>query len=390
MLLGALAFIALFVFAIGFHEFGHYITARWAGIKVSKFFIGFGPTLWSTRRGAMERVLVTHGGGEQVVERPETEVGIKLLPLGGFVRVLGMSPFEHLEPEELPRSFRAAPAYKRVIVLAAGSATHFITAFFVLFMIFSVVGIPDETAPLPVVDGISREVAGKPAPALQAGIKPGDRIVAVDGRPVRSWNDVKTAIASNPRRAISVRLRPRSGAERTVTITPAADRDEKGQIIGRIGILPAVRTTRLGPFAGLSRSASLMAEISKSFAGAAPKAFAPRNLGIVPGSKPGQDRALSIYGAGWIAASLAATGQVAIFLFFYAQLNVFVGIFNMLPLPPLDGGNLLLVIVEKIRGKPVEGRVLLPIMAVVTSLLIFLGLSLLFQDIFSPIRSPFQ
>src|SRR5207249_6306502 len=114
-LLGVVAFIVLILFAILFHEFGHYVTARWAGIKVSKFFIGFGPTLWSYRRGRVETFVGPNGAIER---RPETEYGIKALPIGGFVKIVGMSPFEDLSPEDEPRSFNAVPRWKRAIVLA--------------------------------------------------------------------------------------------------------------------------------------------------------------------------------------------------------------------------------------------------------------------------------
>src|SRR5712692_5218282 len=123
---GALAFVVLIIFAVFFHELGHYVTARWAGIKVSKFFIGFGPTLWSVRRGRVETFVGRSGAIEQ---RPETEYGIKLLPLGGFVKIVGMSVIEEVAPEDEPRAFNSAPRWKRAIVLTAGSATHFVTAF---------------------------------------------------------------------------------------------------------------------------------------------------------------------------------------------------------------------------------------------------------------------
>src|SRR5437879_12731392 len=100
-LLGALAFVVLILFAILFHEFGHFLTARWAGIKVSKFFIGFGPTLWSVRRGRPETV--PGAGGTQVITRPETEYGVKAFPLGGFVKIVGMSPMEAVDPADEPR-----------------------------------------------------------------------------------------------------------------------------------------------------------------------------------------------------------------------------------------------------------------------------------------------
>ena len=139
--LSLFAFVVLLLFAIFFHEFGHFITARWAGIKASKFFIGFGPTIWSTRRGRIETLVGPDGA---TISRPETEVGIKAFPIGGFVKIVGMSPAEEVAPEDVPRSFNAAPRWKRAIVLVAGSASHFVTAFVVLFLILTIGGVPHQ------------------------------------------------------------------------------------------------------------------------------------------------------------------------------------------------------------------------------------------------------
>ena len=380
--LGAIAFVVLLLFAILFHEFGHYITARWAGIKVSKFFIGFGPTLWSYRRGRVETVVGPNG---LIEHRPETEYGVKALPIGGFVKVVGMSPFEELQPEDEPRSFGAAPIWKRAIVLAAGSATHFITAFLVLYIIFAGVGIQDPTKATLTVSEVSPQVAGQASPASKAGLRPGDRIVSIDGRPISKWTQVRDDIRSHLGRSMTLTVN-RHGTEMTVVLTPAPEVQD-GKRVGVIGVLPTFTKERLNPVRAVGRSASEIGSLATSFFHTAPKAFAPSTLGLT-GGKPSNQRPFSILGAGRIAAELVGHGQIAIFLFLFVQINVFIAIFNMVPLPPLDGGHLLTLLIEKIRGKALDPRALLPVMAVVFSILMLLAVLLVYYDIVSPVHIP--
>src|SRR5947199_2828072 len=153
-----LAVIFAIIAIVMLHELGHFMTAKWAGMKVTEYFFGFGPKLWSIRKG-------------------ETEYGIKALPLGGYVRITGMNSLEQVDPADEPRSFRQQSFPKRVIVLVAGSFTHFLMAFVLLFLVWAAVGVPKSTLS---VGGIYR-LQGE-SPAAKAGFKVGDRILAVDGR----------------------------------------------------------------------------------------------------------------------------------------------------------------------------------------------------------------
>lgn len=385
-LVGVVLFVVLLLLAIGFHEFGHFITARWSGIKVSRFFIGFGPTLWSTRRGRTEVVEDEESG--ELTERPETEYGVKALPLGGFVKILGMGTFdlpEDLPPEDRPRSFQAAPAWKRAIVLAAGSVTHFILAFVVLFVMFTLVGLPGGPAQ-PTVSQVEQEVEGRPSPASEAGLRPGDEIVAVDGEGVAEWSQLVETVQANPGERLSLTI-VRDGDRRELTITPAAV-EEEGERIGLIGVFPTAATERIGPVDGLLRSGGTIGDVVVAVVQIAPEAFSPENLGLVPGQEPSDQRGVSVVGAGQISADLIGSGQFALFLGLFAQINIFIALFNLLPLPPLDGGHLLVLGIEKVRGKAVSPRALLPVMAIVTSLLIALAALLVFQDIVSPVQLP--
>ncbi len=381
--LGIAAFVVLLLFAIFFHEFGHYITARWAGIKVSKFFIGFGPTIWSVRRGREETVT---GDDGVIITRPETEYGVKAFPIGGFVKVVGMSPFEEVPEEDQPRAFGAAPRWKRAIVLGAGSVTHVISAFVFLLIIFSVVGLPDPDRRTQTIESVLLEDDGEPTPAAKAGLKPGEEIVAIDGRPQRSGNDLVRTLRANPGEELSLTVRGKDGQTRTVDVRTTAD-TEGGKKVGRIGVFLRGETTRLNPIAATRASTRAMGELFTGFVQQAPRAFSPATLGL-SGDGPSEERPFSIIGAGRLAVDLAVEGQIAVFLFLFVQINIFVGVFNMLPLPPLDGGHLLVLLIEKIRGKPVDQRALVPVMAVVLSILALLALLLVYYDIVSPVSLP--
>ncbi len=156
------------------HELGHYLTARWSGMKVTQFFIGFGPRIWSFHRG-------------------ETEYGIKALPVGAYVRIIGMNNLDPVEPVDEPRSFREKSFPKRMLVMCAGSMSHFIQAFVLLVILLGVVGVPGGTLTRNADEWTIGKVTPHSAAAL-AGLQPGDRIVALDGTPVSHWFAITEAM----------------------------------------------------------------------------------------------------------------------------------------------------------------------------------------------------
>jgi membrane-associated protease RseP (regulator of RpoE activity) len=384
--IGIVAFCVMILFAIFFHELGHFVTARWARIKVSKFFIGFGPTLWSVRRGLEETVTVEERGQLKTITRPETEYGVKALPLGGFVKIVGMSPLEEVPPEDQPRAFASVPHWKRAIVLAAGSATHFITAFFVLFIIFTGVGIPDPSKPTLTVEAVQTEIQGKPSPAARAGLEPGDEILEVDGRRVERFQEVRAAIRSGGGKPVALVVRKESGETRRLEIRPVIDKSVDAPI-PVIGIYPHNQLTRQNPARAVVSTSRTVVNLMRSFFDRVPDAFSPRSLGLTGGG-PSEDRPFSIIGAGKIAGDLASRGSILDFLFLFVQINIFIAVFNMLPLPPLDGGHLLVLLIEKIRGRPLSPRAIMPVAAVVLSILLLLGVLLAYYDVVQPPQLP--
>src|SRR5438270_3756209 len=150
------------------HEFGHFVTAKWAGMKVTEYFFGFGPRLWSIRKG-------------------ETEYGIKAVPLGGYVRIIGMNNLEHVDPADEARAYRQKSYPRRLSVAVAGSFMHFLLAFILLMVLWTSIGVPDKVT---TSIGEIFKVKGKPSPAQVAGLQPNDRILAVDGRVITKWDQL--------------------------------------------------------------------------------------------------------------------------------------------------------------------------------------------------------
>ena len=384
--IGVFAFVVLLRFAIFFHELGHFVTARWAGIKITKFFIGFGPTIWSMRRGRPETVTIERRGALQTVTRPETEYGVKALPLGGYVKIVGMSPLEEVAPEDEARAFASVPAWKRAIVLAAGSATHFVTAIVVLWFIFVAIGIPNPDKPTLTIDAVQTEIEGKPSPASKADLEPGDRILAVNGTAVDDFQDVRDAVRGGGGKPVTLEIRKDDGRTVRTSITPVLDESVKPPV-AVIGIYPENELARQNPARAIVSTGRAIGNLMTSFFARVPDAFSASSLGLT-GKGPSQDRPFSIIGAGKIAGDLASQGSILDFLFLFVQINIFIAVFNMLPLPPLDGGHLLVLGIEKIRGKPLSPRAIMPVAAVVLSVLLLLGVLLAYYDIVQPPQLP--
>ena len=374
--LGVLAFIEVVLVVIFFHELGHFATAKWFGIKVEEFFIGFGPRVWSFRKG-------------------ETEYGVKAIPAGGYVRIAGMNPFQETAPEDLPRTFGAKPPWQRAVVLVAGSLTHFILALLLLAVYFGAIGVPARVTPR--VATVEARLDGRPSPAMQAGLRPGDEFVSVDGRPVTDYDEFVEYTRSRVGRAIEVVV-DRDGQRITRAVTPVLAEVE-GQQVGRLGVIltggTVMQRDRVGLFTAIGRSGSTVGEMVAESVRAMGRIFSPEGLGRIGrqifGEEPRDvDDAAGVVGAARLSGQAVSAGAFDVLFFLFAGFNVFVGLLNLLPLPPLDGGHLAVVGVEKLTKRRVDVRRLLPITALVVAFLLLFFVSLLYLDVVRPLPNPFQ
>jgi membrane-associated protease RseP (regulator of RpoE activity) len=391
-LLGAVAFILALLLSVVLHEAGHFLTARRFGMKASQFFVGFGRTLWSRRRG-------------------ETEYGIKSIPLGGFVKIVGYTPLEPVDPADEPRAFYRQPAGKRAAVIVAGVVMNFLLAFVLLFVLAAAVGIPDADRATTVVRRVSPCVSATTAttactprdpesPSKKAGLRVGDRVVSFAGRPVPDWAALSAAITdSKPGDTVTV-LIERHGVRRTLTATIAA-LDGRGYF----GLEPEPLVRVHGPvesgrFAArfTGRLVVSIAQIAVDIPHAIPKLFSP-DRASTPGGQAG-----SIVGGAEASGQVFASGdswrsKIGMFVLLVASLNLFVGLLNLLPLLPLDGGHLAVVCYERLkaavyraRGRPDPGPVdmtkLMPLTYVAVLLLIGLGVLLILADVINPLKMP--
>jgi membrane-associated protease RseP (regulator of RpoE activity) len=394
MIVGIVAFVVVLLASVMIHEAGHFATARAFGMKATEFFVGFGPTLWSRRRG-------------------ETEYGVKAIPAGGFVKIVGMTDLEEIDPADEPRAFYRQPAWQRAIVLAAGSFMHFVIALVLLVIVFAILGTPTTTTTIasvapciptdPAVTACTSSDAD--SPALAAGLQSGDTVVAYDGETIDDWEQLQAAIRASGGREVDVVVE-RSGDQKTLTLTPVL-RERDGEQIGLVGLTPQIGAERQGPVEAVGTSVTEVGNLTvATFQGlAAIPAAVPALLNSTFGAEERSvDGLVGPVGIARISGEVVEGGaplalRIGSFLAIMAGINVFVGIFNLLPLLPLDGGHLAVLGFERARaaiyrllGRPDPGRVdltrLLPAAYLVIALFIGLSVLLLVADVLNPVTLP--
>jgi membrane-associated protease RseP (regulator of RpoE activity) len=399
-LLGIVLFALLIFVSVCLHEAGHMLTAKRFGMKVTRYFAGFGPTLFSFRRG-------------------ETEYGLKALPLGGFVKIVGMTPQDDdVAPEDEPRAMWRFPVWKRTVVMAAGSVTHFLLAFVLMWVLFAFVGTPmSEAASLkqpatitlgPCVPATDTQTAcqpgDRPSPAARAGLHDGDTVVALNGTPTPTYQDLLTTIRSAKAGPATVTYK-RDGVTRTVDVTlvpwlrhSADDPKAPPKTVAALGVGQTVPMVTYGPVDSVGRSASLAGQM---FTGvvhglAQVPQKVPALWNSLSGAKRDPNTPVSMVGASRLGGEAASHGQWAFFLYLLIMINFFVGIFNLLPLLPLDGGHIAIAWFERIRAwfyarmrRPDPGRVdyykLMPVTYVVIFIVGGFSLLTIAADIVNPI-----
>jgi membrane-associated protease RseP (regulator of RpoE activity) len=391
-LIGWVIFIVALLFSVMLHETGHFVMAKKFGMKATRYFVGFGPTIWSITRG-------------------ETEYGIKALPLGGFVKIIGMHSLDDVDdPQDEPRSFRRQPAWQRIVVLCAGSFMHFVLAFVLIFSLALGIGIEDTTqlaavspcvaSSVTALDNGTCTASDKPSPAKLAGLRAGDEIIAFNGKPMSTYDQLGSAISqARPGSKASITVR-RDGKTLTLHTTLASVRGRSGAYLGIVetpfqsaGPLQAVA------YAGSAFSQVVTGSIQEvgALPAALPKLFNKKDRATSAGGQ-----VTSVVGAAEatgqaVAANIGWQYKVSFVLLLIASLNIFVGIFNMLPLLPLDGGHVAVIVWERIRawfarlrGRPDPGLVdmakLLPVSLSIFMVLMLFGVVLVLADIVNPVN----
>ena len=395
-LIGWVIFLVALLFSVMLHETGHFVMAKKFGMKVTRYFVGFGPTLWSIRRG-------------------ETEYGIKALPVGGFVKIIGMHSLDDVEdPADEPRSFRRQPAWQRIVVLCAGSFMHFVLAFLLIFGLALGIGISnDNTTQLGTVSTCVAAnttqlnngtcTASDPAsPAKLAGLRVGDQVTAFNGKPVSNWTQLGNAIRKAPAGSTAEITVKRDGRTLTLHATLATVSGRGGAYLG---IAPTVVFQPANPIRAIEYTGSAFGQVISGSAQAAaalpealPKLFgSAKERASTPGGQVTSVVGLANDTGQALAADVGWQFKVSFVLLLIASLNIFVGVFNMLPLLPMDGGHVAAIVWERIRawfarlrGRPDPGLVdiakLLPVSFSVFAILIIVSVAVVLADIVNPLN----
>jgi membrane-associated protease RseP (regulator of RpoE activity) len=442
--LGALLFVLAILASIALHELGHMIPAKRFGGKVTQYFIGFGPTVWSTQRG-------------------ETEYGVKAIPLGGYVKIVGMLPpgaadladevtvdaygntvtkvrksntglftqlisdaraaeWELVGPEDSDRLFYKMPWWKKVVVMAGGPTVNILIAFLVFWAIFATYGNAAEARPdagPPVLAEVSDCVipyeeqrlectdADPVSPAFEAGLQPGDIITSFNGVAVTDWDQLRELIRDNADGQAVIGYERDGEAltgttSTTVELRPESEDDRTLREVGFLGVTPTTHLESGGPLYTVQQMDEMAVETVKAMANLPGKVWGVAKA-IVGIQERDQDSPVSIVGgsrfSGEIVSSneLEVTEKVVFFGSLVAGFNFFIGMFNFIPLLPLDGGHIASALWEAIRrgfarlfGRPDPGYVdaakLLPVAYVVASCLLVLSLVLIVGDLVVPVR----
>jgi membrane-associated protease RseP (regulator of RpoE activity) len=379
LLLGALAwwswwsfvFVVLLLLCIFLHEAGHFVTARLTGMKATQFFLFMGPKLWSFRRG-------------------ETEYGVRAYPVGAFVRIIGMNNLDEVDPADEPRAYRNQTYPRRMLVICAGSLMHMVIAIALLFGVYSLKG---ELLPSDQVSIID-VVAG--SPAAGAGLLADDVVVSVDGRPVSTADQFVRQIQSHSPGDQATLIVARDGVQQSIQVGLGSN-PNAGPDFGKAYI--GTRSGELNTWHGMSVTRAATHSITGLGDGlwasvdGVVKVLNPVNIFThVSGSNTDQStQPTTVVGVSRFSDVVGGETGLGGVLIMLAGVNVFVGLLNLFPILPFDGGHAAIATYERLRsrkGQPAyraDIAKMVPVALTMMALLAFLMLAGLYLDIAKPI-----
>ncbi len=442
---GLVTFFVAILASIGLHELGHMVPAKKFGGKVTQYFIGFGPTVWSRQIG-------------------ETEYGVKAIPLGGYVKIVGMLPpgaedlveeiehdasgaqvlkvrksntgmftqlisdaraaeWELVKPEDSERLFYKMAWWKKVVVMAGGPSVNIAIAFFLFWGVFSTYGQQSVEPDVgqPVLQSVSECVlpyteegractpSDPPSPAAAAGLRPGDTITTFNGASVTGWDQLRELIRDNAGGNVDIGYlregQTLSGTtSTTVQARPTSATDETLTQVGFLGVTPTARvvTETGGPIYTVRQMGTMFVDTAQALVTLPAKVYAVGEA-IVGVKDRAADSPVSIVGGGRLAGettssdALDTSSKLVFLVMLVAGFNFFIGVFNFIPLLPLDGGHIASALweavrraVARVRGRPDPGYVdaarLLPVAYVVASALLVMGVVLIVGDLVVPLH----
>jgi membrane-associated protease RseP (regulator of RpoE activity) len=371
---GTLAIVLFFIGVLAIiliHEAGHSVAARAFGFKVQEYFVGFGPRLWSFRRG-------------------EIEYGLKAILIGGYVKIAGMNPYETVAPEDVPRAYGSKPIWQRALVIFAGPGTHFVLGALLFTVVVLLYGDPNTTKPI--VGSIEQTIDGKVAPSVTAHLQPGDVIVGVDGLQEPSLERLRAFTTDwanqNPGSPLALTIE-RNDQIVHVSVTPVLSTPPGEQEArGLIGFAPG--NERPGLIGSVETGFVLVGQTVSDSIRQLGHIFGPGGIGRVfsllftNAPRQGND-ATSFVGVGQQVGAAGAEGDWYLVLLYLSYVTVFIGLVNLVPLPPFDGGHLSVLAIEKIRGKTIDMRKLIPITVAVMGFFVLFVMAAVFLDIVKPL-----
>jgi membrane-associated protease RseP (regulator of RpoE activity) len=361
-----LVFVFGLIVSIFLHEFGHYWTARKTGMKVTQFYMGFGPRLWSRKRG-------------------ELEYGVRAFPLGAFVRIVGMSNLDDCDPADEDRSYRSKSYPRRLLVITAGSLMHMVIALTLFVGVYAAAGRLGETGSVRIV---YPPISG--SPAAQIGLREGDVITSINGEVLKSREDLVTAITSNaPGEQIAIAIN-RLGEQQTLEATLAANPVD--ETLGYLGVgTESVDYIKQSLPSAVVYAVRDSAQAIVGSVQALPKIFNPANAfnSLRDSTADPSTRPSTIVGASQVGGEAGERDGLKGVLMMLAYVNVFVGVFNMFPSLPFDGGHAAVATYERLRSrKGVRYRAdfgkMIPLATAVVALLIVITFAGLYLDITQP------